>query len=89
MSFKDPAGPHSPPSPEILPDADIRRGERSLALLAVSHPTGYVLDPFIAPAVGRVLDSGAVFRRFGGGPDAPSTSAGIFPEAGPCSCPEV
>lgn len=89
VRFEDP--PRSEPfaSSEVLPDSDICRGEGPLPFLPVSHPVGYVLDPFIAPAVRRVLDSGAVFGGFGRCPDAPAAPSRVFFEGRPGSAPEI
>ena len=89
VGFENP--PRSEPFPrsEILPDSDISRGEGPLPLLPVSHPAGDMRDPFIAPAVSRVLDSGAVFGFFDRYSDAPAAPPRIFFESRAGSTPEI
>lgn len=89
VRFED--SPRSEPfaSSEILPDSDIRCREGPLPLLPVSHPAGDMLDPFVAPAVGRVLDSGTVFGGFGRCPDAPAAPSRVLFEGRAGSAPEI
>ena len=89
VGFENP--PRSEPFPrsEILPDSDIRCREGPLPFLPVSHPAGYMRDPFIAPSVGRVLDAGAVFGFFDRYSDAPAAPPRIFFESRAGSTPEI
>ena len=89
MRFED--SPRSEPfaSSEVLPDSDIRCREGPLPLLPVPHPAGYMLDPFIAPSISRVLNPGTVFRVFDGYPDAPAAPSRVLLERGAGSAPEI